>query len=172
MSSPQTIEKGLIPVGDGAFVYRVYSTRGELLYVGRTESLLTRFNGHRSQPWWFEMGSVAWELWPSRAVAVEAELTAIQNERPRYNRAGSEDGYHRPGWFFDSFARDDLVQALTVDTGNDLMKESGAARLLDVHVWTLQKWRQRGEGPPYVKIGRLVRYSRRALAMWLESHAA
>lgn len=51
----------------------------------------------------------------------------------------------------------------------DLVTEDTAAELLLVKVWALQKWRQRGEGPPYIKVGRLVRYSRRALARWLEA---
>ena len=41
--------------------------------------------------------------------------------------------------------------------------ELQAAIFLGVSVRTLQAWRVRGGGPPYVKIGRIVRYQRRAL---------
>jgi predicted DNA-binding transcriptional regulator AlpA len=36
-------------------------------------------------------------------------------------------------------------------------------------VKTLQKWRLNGEGPPYVKVGALVRYRRSDLEAWLAS---
>jgi predicted DNA-binding transcriptional regulator AlpA len=39
-----------------------------------------------------------------------------------------------------------------------LLNERDAAALLGVSVRSLQAWRQRGEGPVYVKLGRLVRY--------------
>jgi Helix-turn-helix domain len=41
--------------------------------------------------------------------------------------------------------------------------ELQAALFLGVSVRTLQAWRVRGGGPPYVKIGRTVRYQRRTL---------
>jgi Helix-turn-helix domain len=43
------------------------------------------------------------------------------------------------------------------------VNETQAAMFLGVSVRTLQAWRVRGGGPPYVKIGRTVRYRRRAL---------
>jgi hypothetical protein len=46
------------------------------------------------------------------------------------------------------------------------LNESQAAELLGVSVRTLQAWRLRGGGPIYVKMGRLVRYSRRALVQF------
>jgi hypothetical protein len=48
--------------------------------------------------------------------------------------------------------------------------ENQAATFLGVSVRTLQAWRVRGGGPPYVKIGRAVRYQRRALVMFQEAH--
>jgi hypothetical protein len=51
----------------------------------------------------------------------------------------------------------------------DLIKEDRAAEIFDVTVSALRKWRIRGEGPPYVKVGRLVRYSRRDLARWIDA---
>jgi hypothetical protein len=41
--------------------------------------------------------------------------------------------------------------------------EMQAAIFLGVSARTLQAWRVRGGGPPYVKVGRAVRYQRRAL---------
>lgn len=41
-----------------------------------------------------------------------------------------------------------------------LLTETQAAEILRVSPRTLQGWRHRGEGPPYVKMGAAVRYRR------------
>lgn len=52
----------------------------------------------------------------------------------------------------------------------DLVDEIEAAAILDVAPGTLSVWRSTGRyGIPFVKVGRNVRYSRSALAAWLES---
>jgi hypothetical protein len=48
--------------------------------------------------------------------------------------------------------------------------ENQAAEFLGVSVRTLQAWRVRGGGPRYCKIGRSVRYQRRALVLFQEEH--
>ena len=50
------------------------------------------------------------------------------------------------------------------------INENQAAEFLGVSVRTLQAWRVRGGGPPYCKIGRAVRYQRRALVRFQEQH--
>jgi hypothetical protein len=50
------------------------------------------------------------------------------------------------------------------------LTENTAAEFLGLSVRTLQAWRVRGGGPPYVKIGRAVRYQRRALLKFQEEH--
>ncbi len=69
-------------------------------------------------------------------------------------------------------------------TPSELLTDEDAARYLDVSVATLRSWRLRngrkvkGGGrtkpidnpPPYVKIGRLVRYRRADLDRWIESN--
>src|SRR5882757_3946285 len=57
--------------------------------------------------------------------------------------------------------------------GNDLdvlLTEVQAADLLTLSVRTLQAWRARSFGPPYVRAGRAVRYRRRDLLAWTEAH--
>ncbi len=44
-----------------------------------------------------------------------------------------------------------------------------AANFLRLSSSWLAKARMRGDGPPYVKIGRSVRYSEGALAQWMKS---
>lgn len=50
-----------------------------------------------------------------------------------------------------------------------LITESAAAELLCVSVRTLQSWRLRSQGPPYVKAGRAIRYSLADLSAWIRS---
>jgi len=40
-----------------------------------------------------------------------------------------------------------------------MLVEREAARVLGCSTSLLRAWRRRGEGPPYLKIGRLVRYA-------------
>jgi predicted DNA-binding transcriptional regulator AlpA len=44
------------------------------------------------------------------------------------------------------------------------------ARMLSCSRITLQQARAKGEGIPYIKIGRLVRYSTRTVREWLTAH--
>ena len=53
-----------------------------------------------------------------------------------------------------------------------LRDESAVARQLACEVKTLQAWRCRGGGPPFVKIGRLVRYRPEDVEQWIESRRA
>ncbi len=56
--------------------------------------------------------------------------------------------------------------------GNDqdaLLTEVQAADLLSLSVRTLQAWRTRQFGPPYVRAGRAIRYRRHDLFAWAEA---
>lgn len=48
-----------------------------------------------------------------------------------------------------------------------LLTEDQAADILRVSPRTLQGWRQRGDGPPWVKLGATVRYRRRDLRRYI-----
>ena len=48
-----------------------------------------------------------------------------------------------------------------------LLTEQEAAELLNVSVRTLQDWRVTSDGPPFARVGRLVRYRRDSLHAWL-----
>ena len=55
---------------------------------------------------------------------------------------------------------------------SDLMREDECAHLLDVSPKTLANQRSRREGPPYIRLsGRAIRYSRKAVAAWIEQRA-
>ncbi|AMM83211.1 hypothetical protein AZF01_01570 [Martelella sp. AD-3] len=50
------------------------------------------------------------------------------------------------------------------------MTETLTCELLSVSARTLQAWRLRGGGPPFVKIGKSVRYKRRDITAWLSAN--
>ncbi len=50
-----------------------------------------------------------------------------------------------------------------------LLTAKEAARLLKVSLSWLAKARMRGDGPPYILIGRSVRYAEAALIQWMKS---
>lgn len=54
-------------------------------------------------------------------------------------------------------------------TSGDLLTESDAAIVLGgIAPRTLQQWRYKRRGPPYVRVGSHVRYRRTALEAWLK----
>jgi hypothetical protein len=50
-----------------------------------------------------------------------------------------------------------------------LMTEQALSCLIEVSCSSLQKMRVRGDGPPYIKVGRLVRYDPDSARAWLAS---
>lgn len=48
-----------------------------------------------------------------------------------------------------------------------LLTTAEAAKVLTVTKGALQKWRMRGGGPPYLKVGTAVRYDSDDLRSWL-----
>ncbi|MCA1393771.1 helix-turn-helix domain-containing protein [Bradyrhizobium sp. IC3123] len=51
-----------------------------------------------------------------------------------------------------------------------LLREQEAADLLCLSIRTLQSWRIRAAGPPFVQVGRAVRYRRRDLITWIDAN--
>ena len=49
-----------------------------------------------------------------------------------------------------------------------LLTEAEAAKLLGISQRTLEKWRSRGQGPPFARIGKAVRYPSQALENWVQ----
>jgi len=49
------------------------------------------------------------------------------------------------------------------------LTERDVAKILSVSVRSVQHWRTTSEGPPFMRFGRLIRYSRRALLVWMKS---
>ena len=67
------------------YLYRVYNSDRDLLYVGITFHLGQRMSYHRhSQPWWSEVAEVVWKPYPTD-LCTEAERRVIYYEEPKYN---------------------------------------------------------------------------------------
>ncbi len=62
-----------------------------------------------------------------------------------------------------------LAMGNTVEFSDVLLEPDEAAAFLKVSLSWLAKARATNEGPPFVRIGRCVRYSRAALLRWLKS---
>ena len=50
-----------------------------------------------------------------------------------------------------------------------LMTPNEAAEILKVSLSWLAKARMRGDGPPYIRVGRSIRYAEAALVQWMKS---
>ena len=62
-----------------------------------------------------------------------------------------------------------LKSARDLNSAERLLTPKDAANFLRVSVSWLAKARMRGDGPPYVKLGRAIRYREGALLQWLRS---
>ena len=58
---------------------------------------------------------------------------------------------------------------LLIDREPRDIAEADAAKIVGLAPSTLAKMRSRGDGPPYIKTGRIVRYPVRELRAWLSS---
>jgi predicted GIY-YIG superfamily endonuclease len=77
-------------------LYRFYNSDGELLYVGISNTWHRRFHQHEKNAGWFSrVASATFESYDSREAVEAAELSAIQNENPQFNKA-SNPAYETP----------------------------------------------------------------------------
>jgi excisionase family DNA binding protein len=51
---------------------------------------------------------------------------------------------------------------------DEYLTEADVAELLKVSAGTLRRWRREGTGPPWLRLGRGVRYLRRDVDRWAE----
>ena len=71
----------------GHVVYRFFSAKGSLLYVGVTNNLAARCSSHRLKPWWSEVYFASVDnMFRTRLQAERSEAQAIEREHPLYNK--------------------------------------------------------------------------------------
>lgn len=67
-------------------LYRMYNSDGELLYIGITVGVYSRFLEHSKQKqWWSQVTDIKLEWCDSRSSAELAEFNAIKSESPKHN---------------------------------------------------------------------------------------
>lgn len=80
-----------IPVevtGEPVGLYRFYDAAGQLLYVGITRNLATRWSQHQTEKsWWPAVARKTVVMYGSRREAELAEGRAIRSESPLHNKA-------------------------------------------------------------------------------------
>jgi predicted DNA-binding transcriptional regulator AlpA len=59
--------------------------------------------------------------------------------------------------------------SLAMEFSDVLLEPNEAAAFLKVSLSWLAKARMRGDGPPYIRIGRSIRYTEAALMQWMKS---
>lgn len=76
-------------------VYRLYDADDRLIYVGQSQRMGQRMRTHSKHSWWYELfDRIEVEYHPTRAAAMAAEATAIQEEQPAFNamHTGRKEG--------------------------------------------------------------------------------
>ncbi len=68
------------------WVYRLFDSDGDLLYVGRTQCNQSRINDHRRAAWGKEITRSTVEIWTGHDAALAREKEIIRLENPRHNR--------------------------------------------------------------------------------------
>ncbi len=58
-----------------------------------------------------------------------------------------------------------------MDRSTIALTEFQTAQLLSISVSGLRKWRRKGCGPQFVRLGRLIRYRVVDIELWLDGHA-
>lgn len=67
-------------------LYRFYDAKNVLLYVGLTSDLGTRWKSHANgKSWWSDVAHMTVQRFSSRDELRQAEIEAIQSEKPLYN---------------------------------------------------------------------------------------
>jgi Helix-turn-helix domain len=131
-------------------IYRLYSSAGELLWVGCSQNPYARVYAHGRRAWgsqiclslttieWFDRGSDA----------AAAELAAIRREQPRHNAAGVSHPYSPP-----STDRPKLAAAAhdlapePLDLSVPDLSVPDVAKLLKVRPETVRRWLASGAFP-------------------------
>lgn len=156
----------------------LYRIRGEgdvLIYIGITNSVPFRWNGHQSlQPWWDEVRSVTVEWYDTRAEAAAAEKAAILAEQPKYNvtylkPSRGQRNRQRPeaahvDW--ENFALESR------DDDEGLLNEEDLARLTRMTVGVVKSALNRTGGPRGFKLGAQLLYRKGEIRRWIAANEA
>lgn len=157
--------------GERTALYRIYGEADVLLYIGITNCIPVRWNGHQAvQPWWDEIRSLAIDWRESRQEAAEAERAAIQAEQPKYNVT-----YLKPSLISRERKRSeimpvnyDAVEIAPRDDDEDLLNLDDIARMLRMTSSTgAFNALKHTAGPKGFKVGTQQLFRRREIRKWI-----
>lgn len=115
-------------------LYRLLASNGRLLYVGISNNPDFRWGTHSNkQPWWEEVADRKIEWLGSREAAAAAEVKAIKEERPLYNKQHSVIG---------------IPSAMISEPLDDPWADSGPGDRLPVPRQRHERGRSQGDAPP------------------------
>lgn len=111
-------------MSDQTTLYRHFNAAGELLYVGISINAFERFKQHSSDKKWIDhVANMTIERFPNRNLALKAEKSAIQKEKPKYNivyNAGTgnskEEDFDPSKWVIKPGEKDNLAFNETIDS--------------------------------------------------------
>ena len=155
----------------------VYRIRGEadlLLYIGVTNSVRIRWNGHQAiQPWWDELRSLTFEWYETREAAEAAEKAAILAEQPKYNvtylrpnRGKGAQGNANPNPGFQPVERG-IAVIEPRDDDDDLLSKMDVARMVRMTPSEISSVLKRTEGPAGFMLGTHHLYRRGEIRQWI-----
>lgn len=79
-SEPITSGTIYIPSDDETFVYQMFSWNDDLLYVGITSDLFSRWSGHKRESFWIDQVCyIRWDIFSSVTLCLNRRVGGRQN---------------------------------------------------------------------------------------------
>jgi predicted GIY-YIG superfamily endonuclease len=140
-------------------LYRFFDAQGQLLYVGLTENVASRWRQHNTfKPRWADVATATLEHFATREKAAAAEVRAIEQERPLWNiKTHREASRPKP------IPRDPrTAPSVVVGNSDDMLTASQVAAEFRVSTSTVRRWETYGLLVPTARTirGAHRRYSR------------
>lgn len=160
-------------------VYRFFNKSGDLLYVGKTINLASRWTDHGMRDWRKLVTRIELENFEYEDDALRAEAKAIRDEKPKYNRVYNEEALKEQQERLQAELDLDVEAILKVQDApspqpvSPLVQDSPAlnttqaAAFVGLNPGTLANMRSRKAGPKYVLLATAVRYRVCDLSEWL-----
>lgn len=111
-------------------LYRMYSRKGRLLYVGVTAIPERRLRTHsEDKDWWEDVDIIKIEHYPDRVSVEIAEIHAIHNEHPVYNKSFAQDSRRVPYRLKEGFSTATTdVRDTKPDSIVEFLRENGESK--------------------------------------------
>lgn len=155
---------------DRTAVYRIRDEDDVLLYIGMTNNVPNRWNGHQAvQPWWDEVRSLTIEWYETRTEAAEAEKAAILAEQPKYNVTYLRPGSGRRGSTHPEVALVDWESIALEPRADDedLLNVDDVAKMTRVNSSSIKSALRRTGGPQGFKLGPEILFRKGEIRRWI-----